>query len=75
VCQHFGLPLQIDFGVDVGRVDGNVGWVATMHGKSSWGTCTFASMNASCMNTISAIYGKLRIGLAVGRGLSETLNV
>ena len=22
--QHFGLPLQIDFGVDVGRVDGNV---------------------------------------------------
>jgi hypothetical protein len=38
------------------------GWVATMHGKSSWGTCTFGSMNASCMSTISAIYGNTRCG-------------
>src|SRR5580700_11370469 len=32
------------------------------HGKSSWGTCTFASMNASWMSTISAIYGNTRCG-------------
>jgi hypothetical protein len=36
--------------------------VATMHGKLSLGTCTFASMNASCMSTISAIYGNTRCG-------------
>jgi hypothetical protein len=24
MCEHFGLPLHIDFGVDVGRVDGDV---------------------------------------------------
>jgi hypothetical protein len=35
----------------------SAGSAATMHGKSSWPTCTFASMNASCMSTISAISG------------------
>ena len=39
-----------------------VGSAATTHGKSSWGSCTFASMNASCMSTISAIYGNTRCG-------------
>jgi Plasmid pRiA4b ORF-3-like protein len=38
------------------------GSAATMHGKSSWGTCAFASMNASCMSTISAIYGNTGCG-------------
>src|SRR5208282_1759720 len=38
------------------------GSAATTHGKSSWGSCTFASMNASCMSTISAIYGNTRCG-------------
>src|SRR5208282_390312 len=42
------------------------GSAATMHGKSSWGTCTFASMNASCMSTISAIYGNTRWGIEKG---------
>src|SRR5271166_2927017 len=38
------------------------GSAATMHGKSNWRTSTFASMNASCMSTISAIYGNTRCG-------------
>ena len=38
------------------------GSAATTHGKSSWGSCTFASMNASCKSTISAIYGNTRCG-------------
>src|SRR6266478_1114289 len=38
------------------------GSAATTHGKSSWGSCTFASMNASCMSTILAIYGNTRCG-------------
>ena len=33
-----------------------------MRGKSSWQTCTFASMNSSCMCTISAISGNTRCG-------------
>jgi hypothetical protein len=41
---------------------GLAGSPATMHGKSSWPTCTFASMNASCMSTISAISGNTRCG-------------
>jgi hypothetical protein len=38
------------------------GSAATTHGKPSWGSCTFASMNASCMTTISAIYGNTSCG-------------